>query len=68
MTGVLPVRRPKHGRNMEETHGERNMEETHGERNMEETHGERHVIIDAEAGVMGLQSKKRQGLLAVTRG
>ena len=59
MTGVLPVRRPKHGRNMEETHGERNMEETHGER---------HVIIDAEAGVMGLQSKKRQGLLAVTRG
>ena len=58
MTGILPVRRPKHGRNMEETHGERNMEETHGER---------HVIIDAEAGVMGLQSKKRQGLLAVTR-
>ena len=36
--------------------------------NMEETHGERHVTIGAEAGVMGLQSKKHQGLLAMTRG
>lgn len=35
--------------------------------NMEETHGERHVTIEAEAGVMGLQSKKHQGFLAGTR-
>ena len=35
--------------------------------NMEQTHGERHVTIGEEAGVICLQSKKHQGLLAMTR-